>query len=215
MSQKKRTNDNNAELPLPKQQKKTEALQELVCIRPDLKGKTLYFFPTLDKYFEGVLMYDVKEKKAYVYSVKNDCKFDTFFKWMNYLKNRGYFKGKRSAAATIFLKPNPTSPSIASILNTDYDYTPYWKTTTLTNTEDILSFIQEKILPGGEFAGTAVQKINGGLEFNFFKEGQREKKLLIFTKNNLHKYEVYVFDQIVQEKYLPFPHLSWNKHYWV
>ncbi|CAB4402951.1 unnamed protein product [Rhizophagus irregularis] len=74
MSQKKRTNDNNAELPLPKQQKKTEALQELVCIRPDLKGKTLYFFPTLDKYFEGVLMYDVKEKKAYVYSVKNDCK---------------------------------------------------------------------------------------------------------------------------------------------
>ena len=41
-----------------------------MCIRPDLKGKTVYFFPTLDKYYEGVLMYEAKEKKTYVYSVK-------------------------------------------------------------------------------------------------------------------------------------------------
>jgi len=65
--------------------------------------------------------------------------------------------------------------------------------------------IQEKILPGGEFAGIAVQKINEGLEFHFFKEGQLEKKLLILIKSGLHRYEVYVLDRIVQEKYLPFP----------
>jgi hypothetical protein len=64
--------------------------------------------------------------------------------------------------------------------------------------------IQEKILPGGEFAGIAVQKINEGLEFHFFKKGQLEKKLLILIKNGLHGCEVYVLDRIVQEKYLSF-----------
>ena len=32
-------------------------------------------------------MYDAKEKKAYVYNVKGDCKFDTFFKQLDYLQN--------------------------------------------------------------------------------------------------------------------------------
>ncbi len=187
-----------------KRQKRTESLQELICVRPDLKGKKVYFFPTLDKYFEGVLMYDAKQKKAYVYSVKGDRKFDIFSKWLDYLQSRGFFKGCRSAVATILLEANPTSPSIASILSTS-NYTSYWKTTSLINTADILLSIQEKILPGGEFAGIAVQKINEGLEFHFFKEGQLEKKLLILIKSGLHRYEVYVLDRIVQEKYLPFP----------
>ncbi|CAG8757353.1 12916_t:CDS:2, partial [Rhizophagus irregularis] len=176
---KKYMNENYDNLPLSKRQKKAEALQELVYIRPDLKRKTLYFF---HKYFEGMFIYDAKEKKAYVYSIKDDHKFDSFFKWINWLKNQGYFKEKRSAIATIFLKSNFTSLSIASILHTDY--TLYWKATSLINTMDILS-IQEKVLPEGEFTGIAVQKIIGGLEFNFFR-----------------KYEVYVFDQLVQEKYL-------------
>ena len=47
-----------------------------MSVRPDLKGKTVYFFPTLDKYFEGILIYEVKEKKAYVYSAKGKRKFD-------------------------------------------------------------------------------------------------------------------------------------------
>ena len=37
------------------------------------------------------------------------------------------------------------------------------------------------------------------------KKDQLEKKLLILIKSGLHRYEVYVFDRIVQEKYLPFP----------
>jgi len=149
-------------------------------------------------------MYDPKEKKAYVYSIKDDRKFDKFSKWIDYLQNRGFFKGRRSAIATIFLEPNPTSPSIASILSTS-EYISYWKVTSLLNTTEILSSIQEKVLPGGEFAGTVIQKITGGLEFHFFKEQQIEKKLLILTKNGLHRCEVYVFNQIVRETYLPFP----------
>jgi hypothetical protein len=64
--------------------------------------------------------------------------------------------------------------------------------------------IQEKVLPGGEFAGTSIQKISKRLEFHFFKEGQLEKKLLILTTSGLHGYRVYVFNKIVQEQYLPF-----------
>ena len=150
-------------------------------------------------------MCNAKEKKAYVYSVKGDCKFDTFSKWLDYLQGWEVFKGRRSAIATIFLEANLTSPSIASILSTLSNYTSYWKTKSLINTADILSSIQEKILPGGEFAGTAIQKINEGLEFHFFKKGQLEKKLLILIKSGLHRCEVYVLDRIVQEKHLPFP----------
>ncbi|CAB5215911.1 unnamed protein product [Rhizophagus irregularis] len=176
MFQKKRAiniNENSIDLPIPKQQKKAEALQELVRTKPNLKGKMVYFFPTLDKYFEGVLMYEVKDKKAYV------C-------YSNH-----------------FLEANPTSPSIASILSTSNSL--YWKTSLLINTTDILSSIQEKVKPGGEFSGTAIRKISEGLELHFFKEEKSEKKLLILTKSGLYRYEVYIFDQIVKEKYLPFP----------
>ncbi|CAB5191010.1 unnamed protein product [Rhizophagus irregularis] len=166
MFQKKRAiniNENSIDLPIPKQQKKAEALQELVRTKPNLKGKMVYFFPTLDKYFEG----------------------------------------RRSATATIFLEANPTSPSIASILSTSNSL--YWKTSLLINTTDILSSIQEKVKPGGEFSGTAIRKISEGLELHFFKEEKSEKKLLILTKSGFYRYEVYIFDQIVKEKYLPFP----------
>ncbi|CAG8662061.1 3938_t:CDS:2, partial [Diversispora eburnea] len=141
-----------------------EALQELVQIKPDIKGKEIYFFPTLKK----------------------------------------YFKGHRSALATIFLEPNPTCQSIASIL-CETNYEPYWKTVLLINAQDILLNIKEKILPGKEFSGTAIQEINEGLEFKFaMKDGQPEKKLIIFSKNGLHSYEIHILNKIVQDIYLPF-----------
>ncbi|RHZ55003.1 hypothetical protein Glove_421g154 [Diversispora epigaea] len=55
--------DNNTSSP-QKRQKKEESLQELIRIRPDLKGKKVYFFSTLDKYFEDILIYNTKEKRA-------------------------------------------------------------------------------------------------------------------------------------------------------
>ncbi|RIA93462.1 hypothetical protein C1645_819313 [Glomus cerebriforme] len=83
------------------------------------------------------------------------------------VENRGYFKGKRSVLATIFLNP--------SILH--INYTSYWKATSL---------IQEKGLPEGEFVGTAIQKIIGGLEFNFLKKNNkiRDTQLVSNKKNH-------------------------------
>lgn len=192
---------------LTKRSKKTEALQELVHIRPDLKGKSVYFFPTLDRYFEGILMFDAKEKKAYVYSVKNDHKYETFFKWMIGLKNQKLFKGKKSSLSTIFLEPNPSSLSIASILR-ESDYPSYWKSSTLINLENIFILVQEKILPAEKFAEIiTIQKINEGLELNFFKKEEQsaEKKILFTAKGILLEYKVYIFNQALQETHLPFP----------
>ncbi|CAB5347123.1 unnamed protein product [Rhizophagus irregularis] len=205
MNQEKRSFKGTSDSPPVKKQKKIETLQELVHIRPDLKGKTVYFFPALDKYFEGVIMFDAKEKKAYIYSVKNDRKYDTFSKWITALKNLRLFKGHRSAFATIFLEPNPNSPSIASILG-ESNYSSYWKTSTYTSLEEIFSLIQKKIFLEGIFLGTIVQKITDGLEFHFFgREGQLEKKMIIIAKGVLLGYEVCVFDKILQEAHLPFP----------
>src|SRR5579859_1065803 len=78
-----------------------------------------------------------------------------------------------------------------------------------TNLKDILLLIQKEILPEGKFARTAIQEINEGLEFNFFKrEGKSEKKMLIIAKGTngiLLEYGVYILDHILQETYLPFP----------
>ncbi|RHZ85313.1 hypothetical protein Glove_67g67 [Diversispora epigaea] len=147
MSKKGCTNENNT-VPSSKRPKKLEALQELVLIKPDIKGKEIYFFPTLEKCFKGVII---------------ECKFETFSKWIKNLKIQRLFQGHRSALATNFLEPNPTHLSIGSLLN-KANYTPYWKKTLSTNMSDILSSIKEKILPGQEFCGTANQEIIGGFE---------------------------------------------------
>ncbi|RHZ60331.1 hypothetical protein Glove_355g33 [Diversispora epigaea] len=106
--------------------------------------------------------------------------------------------------------PNSTRPSIASILG-ETNYLPYWKKALLINTLDILLAIKEKILPGEEFSGTAIQEISGGLEFRFATiDEQSEKKLLIFSKNGLHSYEVRVFNKVVQDIYLVFKKLRNN-----
>ena len=150
-------------------------------IRPDLKGKTVYFFPALDRCFEGVLMFNAKEKKAYVHSVKNGQKYDTFSKWINALKNQRFFKGHRSAPATIFLEPNLNSQSVASILS-ESDYSSYWRMSMYTNLKEIFLLIQKEVSSEGKFSGTTVQEISKGLEFHFFgKEQQLEKKMIIMA----------------------------------
>ena len=150
-------------------------------------------------------MFNAKEKKAYVHSVKNGQKYDTFSKWINALKNQRFFKGHRSAPATIFLEPNLNSQSVASILS-ESDYSSYWRMSMYTNLKEIFLLIQKEILPSGKFSGIVVQEISKGLEFNFSGCGkQLEKKMTITTNGVLLGYEVYIFNQVLQEIHLPFP----------
>ncbi|CAH1761767.1 4196_t:CDS:10, partial [Entrophospora sp. SA101] len=106
--------------------KQLEALQELIQIRPDLKGKSVYFFYKSNKFVEGILIYDRSENMSYVYDPKSGNKFNSFFQWLNVLKKQGLFNGERSAIATIFLEPVTSSPNLASILRPSVQL-PYWK----------------------------------------------------------------------------------------
>ncbi|RHZ88001.1 hypothetical protein Glove_26g233 [Diversispora epigaea] len=125
-------------------------------------------------------MYDIKEKKSFLYCCKRDQRFETFSQWINSLKNRGLFKGHRSAIATIFLEPNPTSSPIATILR-ESDYKLYWKKTLLINSIEIIKFFQDKILPGEEICWNCYKRNYG-----------------------LQSYEVRIFNKVVQDIYLPF-----------
>jgi len=120
------------------------------------------------------------------------------------LKNRGLFKGYRSALATIFLEPNPSSQSIGSILRSESN--SYWKISTHTNIQDIFSLIQRESLTGGKLIGTITREISDGLELQFFNNKKKlEKKILIFAQGIFLSYEVWVFDQVLKEVDLPFP----------
>ncbi|CAB5200035.1 unnamed protein product [Rhizophagus irregularis] len=120
------------------------------------------------------------------------------------LKNRGLYKGYRSALATIFLEPNPSGPSIGSILRSKSN--SYWKVSTYANIQDILSLIKRESLTGGKFMGTVIREISEGLELHFFNNKKKlEKKILIFAQGIFLSYKVWVFDQVLKEVDLPFP----------
>jgi hypothetical protein len=102
------------------------------------------------------------------------------------------------------LEPNPSSPPIASILRSESN--SYWKVSTYTNIQDILSLIQRESLVEGKFEGTAIQEISEGLELYFFdKKKKVEKKIIIFAQGIFLSYKVWVLDQVLQEVDLPFP----------
>uniref|UniRef100_U9TV50 Uncharacterized protein n=1 Tax=Rhizophagus irregularis (strain DAOM 181602 / DAOM 197198 / MUCL 43194) TaxID=747089 RepID=U9TV50_RHIID len=119
-------------------------------------------------------MYDAKVKKAYVYCAKGDRKFDTFSKWISYLQDRGYLKDIDQ-----LFKSQLSHHSINCIYLSTSKYKPYWKVTSFVNAEDILSSIQEKVKPGGEFSGTAIRKISEGTQLRYCVIDQRSSHRLI------------------------------------
>ncbi|CAG8842084.1 29558_t:CDS:2, partial [Gigaspora margarita] len=80
-------------------------------LRPDLNGQSVWFFPTLKKSAKGRILYEKSEKR------------------------------KKSALATVFLKPNCDKPSIGQIIK-EQNYIPYFKNTesiTLLSIKNILT----------------------------------------------------------------------------
>ncbi|CAG8623164.1 19553_t:CDS:2, partial [Gigaspora margarita] len=78
---------------------KDEALQQLYQLHPDLNSQSVWFFSTLKKSAEV---------------------------WIKALSSQCFFKGKKSALATIFLKPNCNEMNIGQIIK-GKNYLPYFK----------------------------------------------------------------------------------------
>ncbi|RHZ77617.1 hypothetical protein Glove_174g111 [Diversispora epigaea] len=134
-------------------------------------------------------MYNAKEKRAQVYCMKKNLKFETFSQWINSLKNQEFFKRHKSAIATIFLESNLSSSPISFILYKS-NYKLYWKNSNLVYISDILQIVQEKVKPGGKFAGILIKEINNELEFYFPTTEQLSTKILkIFCKSGFQRFE--------------------------
>ncbi|CAG8532436.1 12720_t:CDS:2, partial [Cetraspora pellucida] len=117
-----------------------EALQQLYRLCSDLNSQSVWFFPMLKKSAEGHILYEKSEKHAYVYNLITQNQFPSFLTWITALNNKRFFKSKKSALATVFLKPNCDEPSIGQIIK-GQNYTPYFK-----NTEFITLFSIKNIL---------------------------------------------------------------------
>lgn len=101
----------------------------------------MWFFPTLKKSAEGRILYEKSEKHAYVYDMITQKRFSSFSAWIKALNNKRFFKGKKSALATIFLKPNCNEANIGQIIKGE-NYTSYFKSPeiiTLLSIKDILT----------------------------------------------------------------------------
>ncbi|CAG8777554.1 3448_t:CDS:1, partial [Racocetra fulgida] len=97
--------------------KQSEALQELVSRYPDLKGKSVWFFPDQTKSVEGLILFNTSKKLYMIQDNKLDKDFDSFSKWIKALKtSRKLYKRNRSALASIFLENNCSSKNIGQML---------------------------------------------------------------------------------------------------
>lgn len=101
-------------------------MQQLYRLRPDLNGQSVWFFPTLKKSAEGRLLYEKSEKRAYVYDMITQNRFSSFSAWIKALNGKRFFKGKKSALATIFLKPNCNELSVGQIIKGE-NHVSYFK----------------------------------------------------------------------------------------
>ncbi|CAG8774800.1 16412_t:CDS:2, partial [Dentiscutata erythropus] len=123
-----------------KKDSEDEALQQLYWLRPDINGQSVWFFSMLKKSAKGRILYKKSEKRAYVYDLITQNRFPSFLAWITALNNKRFFKSKKSALATVFLKPNCDKPSIGQIIK-GQNYILYFK-----NTESITLFSIKNIL---------------------------------------------------------------------
>ncbi|CAG8786281.1 30158_t:CDS:2, partial [Gigaspora margarita] len=111
----------------------------LISVLPALVR--VWFFPTLKKSAEGRILYEKTEKHVYVYDTIIQKRFSSFSAWIKALSSQQFFKDKKSALATIFLKPNCNEMNIQQIIK-GKNYSPYFKNiqiVTLLSIKDTLT----------------------------------------------------------------------------
>ncbi|CAG8625006.1 7286_t:CDS:2, partial [Paraglomus occultum] len=120
----KETNHSTTKRLKPKDPK-IEALQELYQLHPNINGRSVWFFPTLTKSAEA---------------------------WIKTLSGKRFFKGKKSALATIFLEPSCKGPSVGQIIRGN-SYTSYFKNAEVISLFNIKNTLSMMIRNDTEFMG--------------------------------------------------------------
>ncbi|CAG8831348.1 5830_t:CDS:2, partial [Gigaspora margarita] len=72
------------------------------------------------------ILYEKTEKHAYIYDTIAQKRLSSFSAWIKAHSSQHFFKGKKSALATIFLKPNCNKINIEKIIKGKNDL-PYFK----------------------------------------------------------------------------------------
>ncbi|CAG8842385.1 33381_t:CDS:2, partial [Gigaspora margarita] len=140
---------------------KNKALQQLYQLRPDLNGQ---------------------KKHAYVYDTITQKRFSSFSAWIKALSSQRFFKGKKLALATIFLKPNCNKMNIGQIIK-GKNYSPYIQNVILLSIKDTLTTI---IYNDIELIGINLREGEEFLCFTFFETNLKKE---LYIKKTIHGYQ--------------------------
>jgi len=134
----------------------------------------VWFCPTLKKSAEGCILYEKSEKHAYVYDITMQKRFSSFSAWIKALSSKRFFKGKKSALATIFLKPNCNETNIGQILK-GKDYTPYFKNFEIVTLLSIKDTLKTMMYDDVELTGINLTEGEGFLCLVFFETNMKKE----------------------------------------
>ncbi|CAG8636940.1 15848_t:CDS:10, partial [Dentiscutata erythropus] len=94
--------------------------------------------------------------------------------WIKTLSSKRFFKGKKSALATIFLKPNCNETNIGQILK-GKDYTPYFKNFEIVTLLSIKDILKTMIYDDVELTGINLTEGEGFLYLVFFETNMKNE----------------------------------------
>ncbi|CAG8851792.1 41162_t:CDS:1, partial [Gigaspora margarita] len=132
---------------------------------------------------EGRILYEKTEKHAYVYDTITQKRFSSFLVWIKALSHQWFFKGKKSALATIFLKPNCYKMNIGQIIK-GKNYSPYFKNIQIVILLSIKDTLTTIIYNDIELTGINLMEGKGFLCLTFFETNLKKE---LYIKKTIHE----------------------------
>ncbi|CAG8789710.1 35431_t:CDS:1, partial [Gigaspora margarita] len=132
---------------------------------------------------KGHLLYKKSEKHAYVYDMIKQQRFSSFLVWIKALNGKHFFKDKKSALATIFLKPNCNETSVGQIIKRE-NHESYFKNNEIVTLPSIKNIIMTMIYDDIELAGTNLMEGKGFLCLVSFDVNMKKE---LYVKEAFHE----------------------------
>src|SRR5688572_18852552 len=91
-------------------------LEQIVQRHPQMIGHYVWFFSSQTKCAKGLIIYNSQACSVQVQDVASKKVYISFAQWITALGKTKFFKGKRSAMATIFVESSSTGMSLGRLL---------------------------------------------------------------------------------------------------